>query len=125
MAYASQPNQVMALLEDVARNHPQVIAYPAPRCFFTSYGDSAINFEVLAWTDQAADLTKIPHIRSDLNAAIYDAVKAAGMSFPFPQREVRLLHDTPSKSSDRDQAENADTRKADFSAVETQKDREG
>jgi potassium efflux system protein len=31
--------------------------------------------------------------RSELAVAIFDAVHAAGMSFPFPQREVRLLHD--------------------------------
>jgi small-conductance mechanosensitive channel len=28
-----------------------------------------------------------------LTVAIYDAVYAAGMSFPFPQREVRVLSD--------------------------------
>jgi small-conductance mechanosensitive channel len=29
--------------------------------------------------------------RSDLASAVYEAVIAAGLSFPFPQREVRLL----------------------------------
>jgi small-conductance mechanosensitive channel len=28
-----------------------------------------------------------------LTVAIYDAVYAAGMSFPFPQREIRVLSD--------------------------------
>ncbi|MGA7878538.1 MAG: hypothetical protein WCA08_22960, partial [Desulfoferrobacter sp.] len=28
-------------------------------------------------------------------AAVYDAVKEAGMSFPFPQRDVHLLQDVP------------------------------
>jgi small-conductance mechanosensitive channel len=32
-----------------------------------------------------------------LNTAVYDAVNAAGMSFPFPQREVRLLRDAEAK----------------------------
>jgi small-conductance mechanosensitive channel len=34
-------------------------------------------------------------IRSELAAAVYDAGQAAGISFPFPQREVRLLQDPP------------------------------
>jgi small-conductance mechanosensitive channel len=55
-----------------------------------SYGDSSINFELRAWTDQSSPATQI---RSDLASAVYDAVSAAGMSFPFPQREVRLLSD--------------------------------
>jgi len=32
--------------------------------------------------------------RSDLASAVYEAVIAAGLSFPFHQREARLLHDT-------------------------------
>jgi hypothetical protein len=30
---------------------------------------------------------------------VYDAGYAAGMSFPFPQREVRLLRDAPAESA--------------------------
>jgi small-conductance mechanosensitive channel len=54
------------------------------------YGDSSINFELRAWTDQ---FESWPQTRSDLATALYDAVHQAGMSFPFPQREVRLLGD--------------------------------
>ena len=32
-------------------------------------------------------------------SAVYDALKASGMSFPFPQREVRLLGDSKFDSS--------------------------
>jgi small-conductance mechanosensitive channel len=32
-------------------------------------------------------------VKSDLAAAVYEAVTAAGMSFPFPQREIRVLSD--------------------------------
>jgi len=99
VAYASDPKQVIELLEGVARAHPQILVYPAPLCIFTSYGDSAINFEMRVWINLAAAYTNLPQIRSDLNAAIYDAVKAAGMSFPFPQREVRLLGDPESRAS--------------------------
>ncbi|MCB2170211.1 MAG: mechanosensitive ion channel [Deltaproteobacteria bacterium] len=105
VAYASDPKQVIELLEGVARAHPQILAYPAPLCIFTSYGDSAINFELRVWINLAADLTNVPQIRSDLNAAVYDAVMAAGMSFPFPQREVRLLGDPESRASASEPAE--------------------
>ena len=32
-------------------------------------------------------------VQSDLTVAIYDAVNAASMSFPFPQREIRIVSD--------------------------------
>ena len=54
-----------------------------------SYGGSSINFELRAWTEQANSM----QVHSDLTVAIYDAIYAAGMSFPFPQREVRVLSD--------------------------------
>lgn len=54
-----------------------------------SYGDSSINFELRAWTDYAVWI----QVQSELTVAVYDAVYAAGLTFPFPQREVRLLSD--------------------------------
>jgi potassium-dependent mechanosensitive channel len=55
-----------------------------------AYGDSSINFELRVWPRQ---FNLAAQVKSDLAAAIYDAVQAAGMSFPFPQREVRVLRD--------------------------------
>ena len=54
-----------------------------------SYGDSSINFELRAWTDQFYNWQDI---RSELAVAIYDAVYAAGMTFPFPQRDVNIIN---------------------------------
>jgi potassium-dependent mechanosensitive channel len=87
--YGAEAKKVIALLEGVARANPQVLQDPAPRCLFMSYGDSSINFELRAWTEYSNS----QQVHSDLTVAIYDAVYAAGMSFPFAQREVRVLSD--------------------------------
>jgi len=89
LAYGTAPAQVIALLEGVARDHPGVLPEPPPRCLFVGYGDSTINFELRAW----ADYDTASSVSSGLTGAVYDAVNAAGLSFPFPQREVRLLAD--------------------------------
>jgi hypothetical protein len=34
--------------------------------------------------------------------AIYDAIYTAGMTFPFPRRDVHLVHDSESDSTDDD-----------------------
>jgi potassium-dependent mechanosensitive channel len=88
--YGADPKKVIELLEQVARAHPDVLSQPAPRALFTSYGDSAINFELRVWPRSFNLATQV---KSDLATAVYDAVGAAGLSFPFPQREVRLLGD--------------------------------
>jgi potassium efflux system protein len=88
--YGAVPQHVIALLETVARAHPQVLPEPPPRAFFMGYGDSAINFTLFAWPDHFNHWLQV---KSDLTVAVYEAVSAAGMSFPFPQREVRVLHE--------------------------------
>ena len=88
--YGANPKKVIELLEQAARAHPSILQDPAPRALFMGYGDSAINFELRVWP---IHFNQAMQVRSDLAASVYDAVNTAGMSFPFPQREVRLLQD--------------------------------
>jgi potassium efflux system protein len=88
--YSADPQKVIEVLEAAVTAHPRVLKNPPPKALFVEYGNSSINFELRAWTD---DFDGWYQVRSELAIAIFDAVHAAGMSFPFPQREVRLLHD--------------------------------
>jgi len=90
VSYSAAPQKVIEVLEAVASANPGVLKNPRPKALFLGYGDSSINFELRAWTDQFDNWYRI---RSELAVAVFDAVHAAGMSFPFPQREVRLLKD--------------------------------
>jgi small-conductance mechanosensitive channel len=91
--YGAPPRKVIELLIATAMAHPQVLRDPAPNAAFTGFGDSSINFELNAWTDEFGRASRI---RTELALAVHDAVLAAGMSFPFPQREIRLVRDGPS-----------------------------
>jgi potassium efflux system protein len=93
--YSAPPQEVIKVLEAVAGAHPRILKDPPPQALFVGYGDSSINFELRAWTDQ---FDSWPRIRSDLAVALYDAVHETGMAFPFPQREVRLLPDPGARS---------------------------
>ena len=88
--YGADPRKAIQLLEAVALRQPNVLQQPAPRCLLIGYGDSSMNFQLRAWTDQFDDWQLIS---SDLASAVYDAVIEAGLQFPFPQREVRLIRD--------------------------------
>jgi small-conductance mechanosensitive channel len=94
--YGAVPQQVIALLETVASAHPQVLREPPPLALFLGYGDSAITLELQAWPDHFRHWAQV---RSDLAVAVYEAVYAAGMTFPFPQREVRVLRDAEGEST--------------------------
>jgi small-conductance mechanosensitive channel len=94
--YGAEPQEVIKVLERVAAAHPRVLKHPAPQGLFVAYGDSSINFELRAWTDQFDTWYQT---RSELAVALYKAVHDAGMTFPFPQREVRLLRDPEAGST--------------------------
>jgi small-conductance mechanosensitive channel len=94
--YGADPKKVIELLEKVACAHADVLREPAPRALFMAYGDSSINFELRVWPSH---FNQAAQVKSDLASAVYDAVNAAGMSFPFPQREVRVLRDPVADSN--------------------------
>ena len=75
--------------------HSDVLPAPALRAIFVSYDDNSINFELQVWPSRPNLSTQV---RNDLASGVYHAVLAAGMSFPLPQREVRLLRDPVSDS---------------------------
>jgi small-conductance mechanosensitive channel len=89
VAYASAPEKVVAVLQAAAQGHPLVLKDPAPQALLIAFGDSAIDFELRAWTSH---FERWPTIRSELAIAVYAALKGEGMTIPFPQREVRLVH---------------------------------
>ena len=94
--YGAAPKQVIELLEKVAEANPRVLRDPPPSALFMGYGDSSINFELRAWTDQ---FNNWQTIRSEMAVAIYDAVYAAGMAFSFPQRDVHIINDSTAASA--------------------------
>jgi small-conductance mechanosensitive channel len=87
VAYGSAPEKVLELLLAVARAHPNVLAEPAPQALFLGFGESALKFELQAWTSRFSQWVVI---RSELGVAVYAALREAGIEIPFPQREVRL-----------------------------------
>ncbi len=88
VAYGSDVRQVEKLLLEVARESADTLETPAPRVWFTGFGDSSLNFELLAWN------TSLIHSKgqfiSNLNFAIHEKLKAHGVEIPFPQRDLRI-----------------------------------
>jgi small-conductance mechanosensitive channel len=90
--YNAKPQKVIEIIASAARAHPGVLKKPPPQVLLVGFGDSAINFELRAWTDKFSDWAQV---KSEIAVAVYDVIRASGFSFPFPQREVRLLDNAP------------------------------
>ena len=87
VAYGNSPRAVKTLLLEVAGSHPKVLAEPGSEAIFLSMGDSSLDFELRAWTD---DFGNWVTTRSDLMTEVYERLTAEGIEIPFPQRVVHL-----------------------------------
>ncbi len=87
VAYGSDVPLVTNSLLDVARNHSEVLKDPPPKVWFKEFGDSSLNFELLAWIP---DPKRRPDIRSDLNKGIDDVFRKNNIQIPFPQRDLHI-----------------------------------
>ena len=87
VAYGSDVDEVCRVLENTATSHPEVVKQPAPRVRMRAFGDSSLDFELLAWIDHPVLRGRIRH---DLLKEIYKAFNQNGIEIPFPQTDLHL-----------------------------------
>jgi small-conductance mechanosensitive channel len=91
VAYGSEVETVIAILLKVANEHEGVLKDQAgvspPKALFRRFGDSALEFELRCFIRQIDRMIDITH---DLNVAIDRGFREAGITIPFPQRDVHV-----------------------------------
>jgi potassium-dependent mechanosensitive channel len=87
VAYGTDPHKVIEIIEEVAHQHPDVIDFPKPDGNFTGFGESSLDFLIYFWI---TDILKINIIKSDIALQIHDKLKEAGITIPFPQRDLYI-----------------------------------
>ena len=92
VSYSSDPAEVREVALEVAKKHGRLLSRPHPEVWFRAFGDSSLDFELLAWIDEPIDRHRIS---SDLRYALFAALKRAGIEIPFPQRDLHLRSSEP------------------------------
>lgn len=87
VSYNADVELVTQLLTDVCLANPRVLSEPAPRIFFTAFGDSSLDFNVWVYVREPADRIPATH---ELNQAILTTLRAHGVEIPYPQRDLHL-----------------------------------
>ena len=87
VAYGSDPQQVLALLSNCARQTSGIANEPAIAALFVGFGASSLDFSVRAWT---RDYDNWLNIRSELITRIHAALQEAGIEIPYPQQDVHV-----------------------------------
>lgn len=93
VGYNSDVRQVQQLLIDTAKAHPEVLDEPEPIAPLIGFGDSSVDFVLLAWVSDAKNKGKVA---VELRFMIWDAFKAHDIEIPFPQRDLHIRSGLPS-----------------------------
>lgn len=88
VAYGSDTRLVEATLLRVAAEHPDVLGDPAPEVRFLDFGESSLDFSLLAWIASPREDLRVA---SALRFAIDAAFREAGITIPFPQRDLHVV----------------------------------
>jgi small-conductance mechanosensitive channel len=62
---------------------------PAPKAYFIEFGDSSLNFRLLAWVN----LNNRFEVESELHVLVDKKLKEDGIEIPFPQRDLHIRSD--------------------------------
>lgn len=85
VAYGSDVDQVVSVVEAVAAGHDAVCRDPEPRVRMRGFGDSSLDFELLCWVEHPSVRGLVSH---HLYMDTYKALAREGIEIPFPQRDV-------------------------------------
>src|SRR5205807_3499870 len=88
VAYGSDVNKVRDALVAAGTSHPHVLHDPAPSVFLKQFGESSIEFELVVWSSEMSH--RPSRFKSDLNFAIEEKLREAGIEIPFPQRDLHI-----------------------------------
>jgi small-conductance mechanosensitive channel len=88
VAYGSDVNKVREVLIAAAREHPATLSEPAPNAYLEKFGESSIDFELVAWSREMSYRPR--RFKSDLNFLIDKHLRAAGIEIPRPQRDLHI-----------------------------------
>ena len=88
VAYGTDLNDATAIVRRVLAANPKVLKEPVPIVGVTLLADSSINIAVKPWVK----VDDFVLAQAEINQAVAEQLRAANISIPFPQREIRLLN---------------------------------
>ncbi|MBW8369188.1 MAG: mechanosensitive ion channel [Arenimonas sp.] len=88
VGYGDDIRHARDVLLGIAKAHPQVLAEPATDVLVTDLGESSVNLVLRTWVKTPDFVVS----RSELTEAIHRDFAQAGVSIPFPQRDLHVYH---------------------------------
>ena len=88
IAYGSDTEKAREIMQDVIGANSRVLDKPKSNVFFLGFGDSSLDFELRIFVRSVDDRFAVSH---DIHTEINKALEKAGITIPFPQRDLHII----------------------------------
>jgi len=88
VAYDTDMNKVMAIIQEIVTSNPRVLKSPAPAIGISSLGDSAINLYIKPFTS----VTDYGAAQAEIYPELIKRFAQNGINIPFPQHQVHFVN---------------------------------
>lgn len=88
IAYGSDTDMAREVIMGSVKETKSVLRTPEPQVLFLGFGDSSLDFEVRVFLPT---FTGRPAVAHELHTRINKALAEAGISIPFPQRDLHIV----------------------------------
>lgn len=95
ISYGDDIETALTTLRRVADTHEKVLAEPAPDAFVSGLGDSSVDLTLRIWV-AASDYWPL---RRELTKRAKEEIERAGLSIPFPHRQVIMTNGARASSA--------------------------
>lgn len=87
ISYESDPVRAIQLIQQVIEKFPEITRQPKPQIGIQGFAESAMTIGYRCWVPTVQYF----HVFFALNMAVYKALKEAGITLPYPQRDIRII----------------------------------
>jgi small-conductance mechanosensitive channel/CRP-like cAMP-binding protein len=105
--YSHPPAQAIALIQEVAGNHSDVLKSPPPKVWIDRFADNSINYKILVFQEETGDAAQL-ELRGQILQRLWYALQRDGRKIPFPVVELRQ-HE-PAEAGERELLPDTDAR---------------
>jgi small conductance mechanosensitive channel len=94
ISYDDDPQEAVRVIKDTLGGFPRIASEPAPLIGIEEFGDSSVNIGMRYWVPTKQYFQTL----YDVNMAVYEALKGADISIPYPQRDIHMITAGPESS---------------------------